>query len=36
MKRAETAPLEDLERALGKSKAEIIYNYFQKKTEVDA
>ena len=36
LKRAETAPLEDLERALGKSKAEIIYNYFQKKTEVDA
>ncbi|MFZ2285339.1 MAG: excinuclease ABC subunit UvrC [Lutibacter sp.] len=36
LKRAETAPLEDLERALGKSKADIIYNYFQKKTEVDA
>ncbi|MHB1196195.1 MAG: excinuclease ABC subunit UvrC [Lutibacter sp.] len=30
LKRAEMAPFEDLERALGKSKAEIIYNYFQK------
>lgn len=30
LKRAEMAPIEDLEQALGKSKAYIIYNYFQK------
>jgi excinuclease ABC subunit C len=30
LKRAEAAPFEDLEQALGKSKANIIYNYFQK------
>ncbi len=30
LKRAELATLESLEQALGKSKADIIYNYFQK------